>query len=126
MTVYGEVSKTRGRKSKLLPREKQLPTAADLGLTKKQVQTNALNIEVRAQCRLADEFDAAQKRGEVIGAKGGNPKLKRSNQERLATVSDVGLTRKQVHEARQVRDVEKKNPGVIKKAIEQKLAAGKS
>jgi len=50
--------------------------------------------------RLADEYDAAQERGEVTGKGGGNPNLpNRSQQERLATVTDIGLTRKQVHEA---------------------------
>jgi hypothetical protein len=88
------------------------------------VQADALNIEVRAQCRLADEFDSAQARGEVAksGDIGGG---RRSKREHLRSTKDIGLTRKQVHFARQIRDAEKKNPGVIKKAIEQKLAAGK-
>jgi hypothetical protein len=30
-----------------------------------QVMANAIEIEARAQCRLADEYDAAQERGEV-------------------------------------------------------------
>ena len=87
----------------------------------RRVQADALNIEVRAQCRLADEFDSAQSRGEV--AKRG--RQKGSKKEHLATTADIGLTRKQVHEARQIRDAEKKNPGAIKKAIDQKVAAGK-
>jgi hypothetical protein len=36
------------------------------------------------------------------------------------------LTRKQVHEARLLRDAEKAKPGVIKKAIDDKLNAGQA
>jgi hypothetical protein len=31
----------------------------------------------------------------------------------VAILSDIGLTRKQVHEARQVRDAEKAKPGIV-------------
>jgi hypothetical protein len=72
---------------------------------------------VRAQCRLADEFDAAQERGEV--AKQGKPKSKKPSQkEGLATIKDIGLTWKQVHEARQIRNAEQKNPGAIDAQID--------
>jgi hypothetical protein len=37
---------------------------------------------------------------------------------------DIGLTRKQIHEARKVRDAEKARPGTVKKALEDKLSAG--
>jgi hypothetical protein len=87
---------------------------------------DALLIITQAQCRLADEYDAAQERGEVIDSAGGNPNLpNRSHTERLATVIDIGLTRKQVHEARLVRDAEKKTPGTVQQAIDKQLAAGK-
>jgi hypothetical protein len=85
--------------------------------------TAALNIEVRAQCRLADEYEAAQERGEVKPHGRSKEKVRRENL--LPGLKEVGLTKKQAHEARQIRDAEKKNPGAIKKAIEQKLAAGK-
>jgi hypothetical protein len=54
----------------------------------------------------ADEYDVAQARGEV--AKQGDIGRNRSSQqEHLSTVADIGLTRKQVHEARSVRDAER-------------------
>jgi hypothetical protein len=54
---------------------------------------------------LADEYDAAQARGEVIGKGDGNRDLpNRSKEERLASSADIGLTGKQVHKARQIRD----------------------
>ena len=62
----------------------------------------ALLIEARAKARLADEYDAAQERGEVagrdrtcVGADNAPP-----------TAADLGLRRDQIHEARQIRRVE--------------------
>lgn len=83
----------------------------------RSTQAQALEIEAKANERLADEFDAAQERGEVAtgrdgpgaGVSGGNAK---------ATVADLGLTRKDIHEARQVRDAEKVSPGIVKRTLE--------
>ncbi|MER9965591.1 hypothetical protein [Mesorhizobium sp. M0060] len=54
-----------------------------------------------AKRRLADEYDAAQKRGEVSGQ--GKP----SKAEGYTTAADIGLTHKDIHEARIIRDAEK-------------------
>ena len=35
---------------------------------------------------------------------------------KLPTVADIGLTHKQVHEARQLRDAEEDDPGVVRRA----------
>ena len=56
--------------------------------------------------RLAEEYDAAQDRGEVAtggdgpgsGVAGGNAK---------ATAADLGLRRDEIHEARKMRDAER-------------------
>jgi hypothetical protein len=58
-----------------------------------------------AEARLADECDAAQERGEVAGK--GQPSNVPDGNIKPATVEDFGLSRKQVHEARQVRDAER-------------------
>lgn len=50
--------------------------------------------------RLADEYDAAQERGEVKG----KPGPITSSPELIATVSDIGLTHKEIHEARIIRE----------------------
>ena len=52
--------------------------------------------------RLADEYDAAQERGEVAGQ--GKPSKAEGYQ---ATTADIGLTHKDIHEARIVRDAER-------------------
>lgn len=48
----------------------------------------------------ADEYDAAQLRGDVAGQ--GKPSIA----EGLATVADIGLSHKDIHEAREIRDAE--------------------
>jgi hypothetical protein len=58
----------------------------------------------RAKSRIADEYDAADVQGQ------GRPKKVPDGnvfQEPKATLADIGLTRKQVHEARRIRDAEK-------------------
>jgi len=59
-------------------------------------------IEAQAKRRLADEYDAAQERGEV--AKQGDPRPSRI--EGLATAKQIGLTHKEIHEARIIRDAD--------------------
>jgi hypothetical protein len=89
----------------------------------RKAQADALVIEAQAQCRLADEYDAAQERGEA--KKAGKPKRNIiPNENNIAAVDDIGLTSKQVHEARIVRDAEKQNPGVVRKTVEEKLQTG--
>jgi hypothetical protein len=90
----------------------------------RKAMADALVIEAQAQCRLADEYDAAQERGEVKTP--GQPHKKRiiPNENNSSTVTDIGLTSKQIHEARIVRDAEKKKPGLVKQTIEAKLKAG--
>jgi hypothetical protein len=59
---------------------------------------DALEIEAMASKRLADEYDAAQERGEAVGRKGGGDST--VPERNAATAADLGLTRKQIHEAR--------------------------
>jgi hypothetical protein len=88
-----------------------------------RMQADALTIEARAQSRIAEEYDAAQERGEVQkrGAVGTKVLDKNFSQ---ATLADIGITKKQVHQARQIRNAEKREPGIVKKALDAKLEAG--
>lgn len=83
-----------------------------------RAQADALEIEAMAKRRLADEYDAAQERGEV--ADQGKP----SRTGGLATVADIGLTHKDIHEARQIRDAEVAHPGIIRQVLDDALDAG--
>jgi len=87
-----------------------------------RAQADALEIEAAAKRRLADEYDAAQERGELATAKDGS--RGRSTGERPATAADIGLDRKDIHESRQLRDAIAARPGIVREALDQLLAEG--
>lgn len=70
-----------------------------------RAQADALEIEAQAKRRLADEYDAAQERGEVK-ANGGARNFTVPKQNSEPSAADVGLSRKDIHEARIIRDAE--------------------
>lgn len=88
-----------------------------------RAQADALEIEAQAKRRLADEYDAAQERGEVAGH-GGARNFNVPNENVETTAADIGLSRKDIHEARIIRDAEKVDPGVIRRTIDAAIAAG--
>ena len=96
----------------------------DLVAAAHRAQAHALEIEARAKRRLADEYDAAQARREV--AKVGQ--YERANVENdnvsPATAADLGLRRDQIHEARIIRDAEAADPGVVRRALDDRLERG--
>ena len=69
--------------------------------------------------RLAEEYDAAQDRGEV-----------RQNGERTFSggekvgAADIGLSGKDIHEARRFREAEQESPGTIQRAIDGMVERG--
>lgn len=71
----------------------------DIDADELRAQADALEIQAQAKRRLADEYDAAQERGEV--AKQGN--IPDQNVSKLA---DIGVSAKDIHEARQIRDAD--------------------
>lgn len=85
-------------------------------------QADALEIESLAKRRLADEYDAAQARGDVATAG------KRSQAERLGVAppnaADLGLSRKDVFEAREVRDAIAAEPGIVRRVLDDLLRTG--
>lgn len=85
-----------------------------------RAQADALEIEAMAKRRLADEYDAAQGRGEI--------KTRADNQlvpdENKLSAEDLGLSRKDIHQARQIRDAEVAEPGIISRTIMERLHAG--
>lgn len=83
-------------------------------------KADALEIESLAHRRLADEYDAAQARGEVKTV--GNPNC--SKTEQLPSAADIGLSRKDIHEARQIRDAEEADPGIVRRVLDEALEAG--
>lgn len=87
-----------------------------------RAQADALDIEAAAKRRLADEYDAGQERGEVA-TKGKRVNVPDRNIK--ATAAEIGITRKEVHEARRVRNAEQAQPGVVREALDKALDEGK-
>ena len=79
----------------------------DLIAAAHRAQADALEIEAAAKRRLADEYDAAQARGEVKPTAEQRPaSLKFPREHAPGNCADLGLRRDQIHEARQLRDAE--------------------
>lgn len=87
-------------------------------------QAHALAIRARAEMRLAEEYDAAQDRGEVatgnrskdFGVAGDNAKP--------ATAADLGFRRDEIHDARKLRDAEAADPGIVQRTINEMVEQG--
>ena len=86
-----------------------------------RAQAHALEIEARAKRRLADEYDAAQARGEVKRNGGDRTSVEDRN---TASAADLGLRRDEIHEARRIRDAEANDPGIVRRALDERLDAG--
>ena len=91
----------------------------DLIAAAHRAQADALEIEAAAKRRLADEYDAAQARGEVAGH--GRSKVEPAN---VTTAADLGLRRDQIHDARLIRDAEQADPGIVRRTLNEKLERG--
>ena len=84
-----------------------------------RVQADSLEIESLAKSRLAKEYDAAQRRGEI--AKRGGERSGREHSPALPSAEDIGLDRKQIHDARQMRDAIEQDPGIVRRALDAML-----
>jgi hypothetical protein len=86
-----------------------------------RAQANALEIEAQAKHRLADEYDAAQARGEVAA---GRPKSLEGGKSFQATAANLGLRHDEIHDARLIRDAETNDPGIVRRALDDRLERG--
>lgn len=106
--------------AKIAGRLAKAKTAHDeIIVTVYRAQADALAIESAAKARLADEYDAAQERGEVRA----NGERSFSSAEKVSH-SDLGLTGKDIHEARQVRDAELADPGIVRRTLDGLVESG--
>ena len=96
----------------------------DLIVAALRAQAHALQIEARAKLRMADEYDAAQERGEVARGSVRTDIVPDENDVRPSTAAEIGLSRKDIHEARLVRDAEKVEPGIVQRTLDERLDRG--
>lgn len=87
-----------------------------------RAQADALEIEAQAKRRLADEYDEARING-TASAQGQRTDLL-PDEKKVATAAELGLTHKEIHEARLIRDAEKAEPGIVRRTLDEKLARG--
>jgi N6-adenosine-specific RNA methylase IME4 len=85
-----------------------------------RAQADALEIEASAKRRLADEYDGAQDRGEI--AKGRPKTIPDGNT--LPTAAEIGVSGKEIMDARQIRDAIAANPDAVKDALAEILDRG--
>lgn len=85
-----------------------------------RAQAHALAIRARAEMRLAEEYDAAQERGEVA-KRGWESGVDKDN---ITTAADLGLRRDEIFEARKIRDAENADPGLISRALDGMIERG--
>ena len=98
----------------------------DLIAAAHQAQADALEIEAAAKQRLADEYDAAQARGEVATRQNNPGSVGHVSDENMppATADNLGLSRKAIHDARQLRDAEDADPGLVRRTLDDRLERG--
>lgn len=113
-TAAYSIAKAASRMAKAKNAHDELVAAAH------RAQADALEIEAGAKRRLADEYDAAQERGEVTTRADQNL----LPNEKKVSATTIGITHKEIHEARIVRDAEAIDPGVVRRALDEALAAG--
>lgn len=94
----------------------------DLIAAAHRVQADALSIEAGAKRRLADEYDAARHGGLVSGR--GQRRDILPDEKKVPTVAELGLTYKDLHEARLIRDAEAADPGLISRTLAARLEQG--
>jgi len=86
-----------------------------------RAQADALIIRSQAEIRLADEYDAAQERGDAAGPSTGRPKSVADDN--AYSAADLGLRRDEIHDARKLRDAERDNPGLAERALNEMVEA---
>ncbi|WP_424931921.1 hypothetical protein [Amaricoccus macauensis] len=98
----------------------------DLIAAAHRAQADALEIESLAKRRLADEYDAAQARGEVATRQCNPGSVGHVGSDNMppVTATELGLRRDQIHDARLIRDAEVADPGLVRRTLDERLAQG--
>jgi hypothetical protein len=92
----------------------------DLVAAAHRAQAHALEIEARACAASYSSASRRLARGEVMG----RSRTCVGDDNAPATAADLGLRRDEIHEARQIRDAEAADPGVVRRALDDRLERG--
>ncbi|HCQ67271.1 MAG TPA: hypothetical protein DIU07_19940 [Rhodobacteraceae bacterium] len=76
-------------------------------------------IHARADIRLAEEYKAAQDRGEVaaVGGVSGKTNVHAEDIDKPATTAELGIDRRDISEGRKLKETEEADPGVINRGL---------
>lgn len=88
----------------------------------RRMQADALLIESRCKIGLANLWDQAHEAGLI--SKGGRPSEKPVSDGNGFSAEEAGLSRKEIHEARRLRDAERREPGIVERAVAARIEAG--
>lgn len=86
----------------------------------RMMQADALKIEALAYCAMADTVDEAQAKGAI--SRGGRPETVQGKDR--FSLEEVGIDKRRLHEARQLRNAERKEPGFVERIVEARLEEG--
>jgi len=86
----------------------------------RRMQADALYVESQCIIRMADAVDEAQAKGQL--ARAGRPKLSEGSDN--FSLDEVGLDRRRLKEARELRNAERSKPGFLQRVIDARLAEG--
>lgn len=87
-----------------------------------RAQADALEIESQAKRRLADEYDAAQARGEIRTRADNSRKEKDDGK---LTPADIGVSYNEISDARKLRNALSGNPTIVRDVLDEMLADGR-
>ncbi|NTG20026.1 SAM-dependent methyltransferase [Agrobacterium rhizogenes] len=85
----------------------------------RSLEADALYIWTQCDMHFAEQWEKAVDEGRVLK---GRPKS--VPDENAFTAEEIGLSRKEIHEARKILAAERREPGIVKRALEARLAAG--
>jgi hypothetical protein len=84
-----------------------------------RIQADALSIEIKTKMLIAEEIEKLKAAGKMLK---GRPKS--IPDENAFTLEEIGLTSKELHDAKKWLDADRKTPGIAERAIAARLAQG--
>lgn len=99
----------------------RVKASRDLVDKARRLQADALKIESMCYVKMADAVDEAQAKGQI--SRGGRPTETVQDADRF-TLQEVGIDKRRLSEARQLRNAVRKEPEFIDRVIQSRLAEG--
>ncbi|WP_154664946.1 hypothetical protein [Allorhizobium undicola] len=87
----------------------------------RRMQADALKIETICTIAMADAVDEAQAKGALLR---GRPDKEKVQDADHFSLNDVGIDKRRLHEARQLRDAARADPGFVERIVETRIAEG--